>query len=238
MAKDTTILERIILLKRDLTADWTADLESINIWDEVSDLYDSLDNRKQANIIVAFIWLAYDASSEQLEPHKDRLQNKRKILSKLAGDNCFAKEVYLDAVLGGNPIIDSVIEFCINNQRTWKWTAAISNLEFASKVTAKSYAADKEAGDLLDLADKRRDKANKLLEELREEYVDIDRVLINEEKTPITDRIESTDDFMSWGLFIKKRKFTDAAKEAEDRLKTEGKSNRKKVAIPEEDNLD
>lgn len=227
MAKDTTILQKILILKRDLNADWTEDLERLNIWDDVSPLYIEFNDRRQANILTAFIWLAYDASSEQIEPHKDRLQNKKLILMKLAGKDCFSKEIYLDTVLGGNMIIDNVIEFCINNQKDWRWTSAISSLEFASKARAKSFTADKESGDMLEMADKRQEKANKLLDELRQEFVDLDAVLEAEGKPKITDRVEDQKDFMSWELFIKQRKFKDAAKEAESKEKVECKSNRK-----------
>lgn len=227
MAKDTTILQKILVLKRDLDGDWTEELERLNIWDDVSPLYIELNNRRQANILVTFIWLAYDGSSEQIEPHKDRLQNKRTILSKLAGKECFTKEIYLDAVLGGNMVIDNVIEFCVNNQKDWRWTSAISSLEFASKARAKSFSADKESGDMLEMADKRQDKANKILDELRQDFVDLDAVLDAEGKAKITDRVEDTPDFMSFELYIKQRKFKDAAKEAESKEKVERKSHKK-----------
>lgn len=233
MAKDTTILQKILLLKKDLNADWREALERINIWDTVSPLYSELD-RKTANILVAFTWLAYDASSEQIEPHKDRLQNKKTILMRLAGKDCFAREIYLDTVIGGNLMIDSVIKFCIENQKDWRWTSAIAGLEFASKAMAQSFVADKESGDMLEMADKRREKANKLLDELREEFVDLDAVLEAEGKQKITDRTTDTLDFMSFELYIKQRKFKDAAKEAEDKEKAERKSH-KKEKIAEED---
>lgn len=236
MAKDKKILTKIIQLSKDLEADWEEGLTEINIWDDVEGLYTSFD-RKEANIFMAYIAFAYDASSDKLTVHKDRLQNKKVILTKLAGEATLKKELYIDALLGGNAIIDNVIEFYINNQRDWRWTTVISSLEFASKVRAKSFNADKETGDLLDQADKRMEKANKMLDQLREEYVDLDSVLEKEEKVKITDRIEDTDDFMSWEKYVKKAQYESARTEAEDREKTAGKTNRKKVDIPETDQI-
>lgn len=226
MAKNTQILDRMKLLRRNLEADWTSDLEELGIWDEVSPLYANINQRRDANIIMAYICFAYHSKSIYLDPFKDRLENKRSIMMRIAGKDCFDRELFLDAVLGGDAIIDEVIEFFINDQRDWRWNTIISNMEFASKVTAKSRTEDfKQSADLLDLADKRREKADKLLEEIREEFVDLDAELEHEGKPKITDK---TADFMSWELYTKKKKFADAEKEAEEKLKEASKKKPKK----------
>lgn len=229
MANNTLILDRLKVLRRNLDGDWTNDLEELGLWDEVAPLYSNLTQRRDANIIVTYVAFAYHAKSIYLDPFKDRLENKKSIMMRIAGKDCFDRELFLDAVLGGDAIIDEIIEFFINDQRDWRWNTIVSNMEFASKVTAKSRTEDfKESADLLDLADKRREKADKLLEEIREEYVDLDTVLEKEGKAKITDK---TADFMSWELYVKKKKFADATKEAEEREKEANKKKNKKEKL-------
>jgi hypothetical protein len=226
MAKSTTILETFRNLKRKLDENWTEELTELGIWDEVAMLYADTPQRRDANIIVAYIVFAYHSKSEYIDPFKDRLENKRSIMMRLGGKDCFSRELFLDAVLGGNAIIDEVIEFFINDQRDWRWSTIISNMEFASKVTAKSRTEDfKESADWLELADKRRDKADKLLEEIREEFVALDSVLEKEGKPKITER---TDDFMSWELYNHKRKFAEATKAAEEKERSVSKKRTRK----------
>jgi hypothetical protein len=226
MAKDNTILERARILRHKLDGDWKVDFEEMGIWEDVEPLYAHVESKKNANIIFIYIVFAYHSKSEYINPHKDRLEVKRSIMRRFAGKESLDKELFLDAVLGGDAVIDNLIEFIINDQRDWRWNTIISNMEFASKVTAKSRTEDfKESADLLDLADKRREKADKLLEEIRRDFVELDGSLDQEGKQKITER---TQDFMSWEMFVKKKKLDDAAKEAEDREKAASKTKRKK----------
>lgn len=232
MAKDNRILEKIRTLKRKLDQDWTADLEELGIWEECEPLYVHFEPRRNANILLAFVVFAYHSKSEYLNPFKDRLETKRSILMRLAGKDCFEKEIFLDAVLGGDAIIDGFIEFIINDQQDWRFNTIISNMEFASKVTTKARTEDfKESADLLDLADKRREKADKLLKEIQQEFVDLDTSLEQEGKPKITDQI---DNFMSWELFVKKKKFDDAAKIAEEKERAATKVKRKTADIDDD----
>lgn len=218
-------------LRRNLEVDWTSELEEMGIWDEASPLYANINQRRDANIIVAYVFFAYHSKSIYLDPFKDRLENKRSIMMRIAGKDCFDRELFLDAVLGGDAIIDEFIEFIINDQRDWRWNTIVSNMEFASKVTAKSRTEDfKQSADLLELADKRREKADKLLEEIREEFVDLDTVLEKEGKAKITDK---TSDFMSWELYTRKKKFAEAEKEAEEKAKQAIKNKPKKDTYEE-----
>ena len=211
MQKDTRILQLIHELKRNIDSDWTEALDRINIWHEIEPLYTHIDNRVISNTIFAFIVLAYDAESEFLEPLKDRITNKRSIMIRLAGKDCFKKEIYTEAVLGdsytGEPqgIIDKTIQWYIDQQRDRRWGKIISGFEFDSKATALASGASdmdgmKEAGTILDSAKKRLEDATKLLEEIRREFVDLDTVLEKEDKLKVTDRLKN--DPTNWEMFI------------------------------------
>src|SRR5437868_3513469 len=142
MAKDNQIIERVRILRKNLDGDWRPDLEELGIWEEVEPLYIHVEQRRNANIIFAYVVFAYHSKSEYLNPHKDRLEVKHGIMRRIGGKDCLEKELFLDAVLGGDATIDNLIEFVINDQRDWRWNTIVSNMEFASKVTAKSRTED------------------------------------------------------------------------------------------------
>jgi hypothetical protein len=238
MAKSTKILEEILVLKRDLEKDWRPRLDKINILQDVYPLYNYIDNIKDANTILAFIALAYDAESEFLDPHKDRVENKRAIMRRLAGVDCFKRELYINTVLGGDEIIDSIIEWYINNQKDWRWGDIVSNMELASKadLLAKSVETISdvtEAIKLKKLARDTREDADKMLLTLRKEFMNIDASLENEGKKKLTDRIEV--DPFSHEMYLKQRKLREAAIAAEEAAAKNSKSKKSKNAEYEDD---
>src|SRR4051812_22638213 len=97
MIAKNKILELIISLISDLESDWQEKMEQINIWEDVMQIYDSpgvSGNQRLGNEILAFTVMAYDNQSEWLEPHKDRWENKKKIMVRIAGISCFSKPIY------------------------------------------------------------------------------------------------------------------------------------------------
>lgn len=210
MQKDTRILEAIQRLRRRLEDNWEEELERLNIADELYDFYNEIGDRLTANTIFAFIVFAYDASSEYIETTKDRLENKKSILIRLAGPSCLTKAIYVDALMGdtegGNQgIIDKTIEWYINRQRDWRWTNIMSGMEFYSKAvsmqsTASTISDMRDMGVLLREAEARREKAEAYLEQIKNEYVDIDGQLDKEKRIKMTDRLRN--DYTGWELHV------------------------------------
>lgn len=216
MQKDTRILQKIELLRKDMEADWTSELDKLNIWNDVDEFYYEIlkDNERWvANTIFAFVVLAYHASSDWLQITGDRLENKKKIMKSLVGISWQTNPVLVDAVLGDSTEnthgrIDKLIEWFINDQKDWRWSEVISNKEFYSKANILAQGANsikdmKEAGQMKREATELNLKADGFLDAIRKEYVDLDSALKKEGRVMITERLAN--DKSSWELFILQR---------------------------------
>lgn len=215
MQKDTRALIKILELKRTLDTDWSDDLEKVNIWSSEMKYMHSFirfereQERSMANAILAFIVLAYDASSEFIEPMKDRIENKRSIMKRIAGADALTKEMYIEAVLGddGGPI-DMAINWYIENQKDWRWGEIIDGMETHSKGLLLNRSAST-PGEMKEMAPVRlageasRLKSDKYLEEIRQEYNDLDTALEKENKPKLTDRLSN--DYLSYELHVMKK---------------------------------
>jgi hypothetical protein len=222
MRKDTKVLEKVMALKRDLDADWTEELKGLNIWIDLEGfykyiMYDRKTNRRVANTIFTYIVLNYDASSDFLEPSRDRTVTTRKVMVMLAGQDSLKTEIYLEALLGDDletengkikGPINKVKGWYIDRQKDWRFSDVVSGYEFHAKATMFLREADssekmKEAAQVMEMGNKLRLNADKLLLEIQKEYSDLDKVLDDEGTTPLTDRLEQ--DHLSFELSILKR---------------------------------
>jgi hypothetical protein len=243
MQKDRRILDKILTLKRHPEDNWSEELDKVNIWHMVQPLYKEIEDRRTANIILAFIVLAYDASSDYLQITKDRLMDKRSIMMRLAGESCFDKEIFLQAVLGddGGPI-DSTIEWYIDQQKDWRWQTIVTGIEFHSRAQALSKGADSlkdmhSAGSTLNVAEERREKADRYLDNIRTEFADLDTALEKEDRVKVSERLSN--DPTVWEMFIKRRNHKVAREEAERKAEeAERKAKKEKAATDDNDDPD
>lgn len=229
MTKDKRIFERVHqVLRKRLDDDWTADLDELNIWHELIEFYSyisALSSRRDANAILAFIVCAYDASSSYLEPSLDRLQVKRSIMKRMAGEKWEEKSWFLNAVLGDEKgVLDRTVEWYINRQKDWRWSDWIANTEYHARAVALSQGTTieemKDSDVMLTKANSRRLSADATLEEIRRDFMDIDESLKQEGKQKLTDRLSN--DSSSWELFIlKKNQKTEAEKRVKEAEKEE-----------------
>lgn len=222
MRKDTKVLEKVMVLKRTLDEDWTEEFEKLNLWVDLKDFYNYIiftrqTNRRVANSIFTYIVLAYDASSDFLDPTRDRTVTTRRIMTMIAGEESIKKDIFLEALLGDDletetgkvkGPINKVKGWYIDRQKDWRFSEVINGFEFHSKATmllreADSFDKMKEAAPVMEMANKMRLNADKLLLDLQKEYSDLDKVLDDEGQTPLTDRLEQ--DHLSFELSILKR---------------------------------
>lgn len=222
MQKDTRVLNLVNELRKNMEADWTEKLDSINIWIDLEEFYNEVmrvNERWVANTIFAFIVLAYDASSDYLQITGDRIDNKKQIMKRLAGISYQTKPILVEAILGDSTedhrgIIDKTIEWYINRQPDWRWREIVSNKEFHSRSLVMAQSAInindmRQAGAMKELAAQLHEKADALLDAIRKEYVDLDSALKKEGKVMITDRLAN--DHSSWELFILRKNNRDNA---------------------------
>lgn len=217
MTNKHKVLDFIDKNLKNLEGNWRDGLESLNIWEEVSTLYyHTTDHVKaikitelEANTALAFIVKSYDMHSLWLEPHKDRFDNKVKIITRLAGPAALTNSFYNEMVYCQDEACNDVIDWYINYQRDSRWNKIISNKEFASQATALARSGMGNAkggvdiGNMLKIADDRDVAADKLWDILRTEFLNLDKIL-EKEKKPEATSMEPTN-FMSHEGYIRAR---------------------------------
>lgn len=203
------ILEFIYSNHRRLEADWQKDLEDLNIYDDIEHIYKAkgIDgDARIGNIVLAFTILAYDNSSRFLEPHKNRRENKEKILVTLAGVGALAIKLYQDIIDNKHEGAFNLAEWYVKYQKDWRWTDAIAAIEYHSMGTNMSNKGAIDAdeayklGKVLDSATQQRRKADLLIDELRTEFLNLDTVLEKEGRAKVTDL--AAVNFMSYEVYL------------------------------------
>lgn len=182
------VLDFVMKNRRSLSSDWKSGLEDLNIWDDVKMLYGFADAPYDGNLLLCYITLAYHKDSTFLEMHKDRAENKEKIMLSLAGNSKITgcKHI-LQALIGGNEEIESVINWLLGYQKDWRWITIISCFEYHSKsvrtrTSSQIFTAKEnvEVGNYLDQGIKKRLEGERLLKEIRIEFVNLDTALEKE----------------------------------------------------------
>ncbi len=161
---------------------------------------------EKANTIVAYIVMAYDNDSQWINIKQDRKENKTKILSSITDDykNEFFQSIILNEHLDVNDVIAAYLEN--QTTWKWRHILAqldyyISTMRFVSEKTETEkqidkltkegdiqtltldYDIDKIAnvnklkGQLLEQAQKAREDADRLLSEIKKEFMVLDQVV-------------------------------------------------------------
>lgn len=247
MTSKSKILDFIYANLRNLESDWQKELEDMNIWNDVEDLYyvfhDEQDNKKQislleGNTLLAFIVLSYDNKSQFLEPHKDRFDNKVKIITRLAGPSAMVNDAYKNAVYCQDHCCNNIIDWYVNFQKDSRWKTVLANKEYASQATALAMVGPANSKDGVDMgkmlkeAEERDIAADKMLDTLRSEYLSLDTILEKEGKQKATS-MDDTTNFMSHEGFITARDI----RRAKEEKAQEAEEKRQKQAAKEEAKL-
>ena len=221
----SVILDKILHLIEKPDEDWTAELKSINIYEDVASIYSKKWPTDFCNRIVAFIVLAYDNKSGWIELHKDRWDNKYKIASRLGLD---IKNKTVTAIIeNSNFTVNDIVAWFVDYQTDWRWDAIVSCFEYASEMMRfaktkteqrvfqdqdeggkmvfnevdidKLSSGNMKKGQNIEAAISQRKRGEELLKEIEEEFVQLNTVMHKEGKRQPTDlkHIES------WEIYIK-----------------------------------
>lgn len=231
MQKSIDIARKI---SKDLEKNWLPELEEINFHKIFQPVFKLNLNISDANSIVVFIIYAYDPDSQWLDLKKDRYENKQRILLNLdcvISKEVF-KEILINSNDCINEVIASYLEELTNWRWTTVFTLLEYHskmIRFANQETesekqwdkmnkegevvtlSKDYDADviskinKMKGDLLTQAIESREKADKLLEEIKKEFVQTDTATQGDFNFTFTDTAKKKSDVYSWREFIKSR---------------------------------
>lgn len=199
------LLDFVLDNKSKADKSWKKELQAMNVWDDVEDIYSFTKDNYNGNIILSFIALAYDAKSEYIEMHQDRLDNKIKIMQSLAGLSALTNDTLKAVVHNTEDVFSKVIDWFLESQKDWRWKTVVTCYEYHSVVMQMKPSVSAkdtlEIGRCIDEAIKRRNQGDKLLKEMQTEFVNLDHALKKEGKRPVTSM-----DFMSHEQFISNRK--------------------------------
>lgn len=196
MVSKNKILEFILQNVSNLAGDWQEDLELLNVWQDIYPMYFSAgisEDRYHANIVLAYTILAYDNQSDWLEPHKDRYENKVKIITRLAGLSAMTVTLFALIVENKHKEAFDLSNWYLNYQRDWRWKDVITAMEYhsmASTMSNKGALDAQEAvqiGKMLQEAKKVRETADETLNKLRVEFLSLDTALEKENRVKLSD---------------------------------------------------
>lgn len=172
------VLKTILKVKKDLGGDWREDLENIDIYEYVSPLYETYDNY-EANILLCFIVLSCHQESGFLDLKKDRIEDKLRIMTSIAGPSALTIPSFHSAVYerASGPIAQ-VMDWLFEYQVDWRLSirdslATYSSIAFsaAKKITEDNDSKTiKERGEVLKIAMANRKEALALDKEIQDDY--------------------------------------------------------------------
>jgi hypothetical protein len=120
MLSKNKILDFVYYHKNELDEDWRPKLDRMNIWNDVGELWFGTD-QYESNVIFAYMVLAYSNLSDMLDAHKNRYDNKLKILTHLVGPSCLTNERYRDMLYNQDKVLNRIIKWYIEYQKDWRW---------------------------------------------------------------------------------------------------------------------
>jgi hypothetical protein len=113
------IIDELMPLIKKTATDWTPFFIRHNIEKDVFPLYEKYD-KKTANIITAYIILAYFQDSRWLRNHKDRWENKVEIMSSLLHTKESIDEPFYSVLNNSNVVANLVIDWALQIQQDWR----------------------------------------------------------------------------------------------------------------------
>lgn len=218
----------------DLDKNWLPEFNDQGLNKTFDDIYRMNVSISDANILTSFIIFSYDPDSSRLDIRKDRYENKCQILTGIGGNinsELFKdilennNEVFNNVVLNYLekittwqwPTIFSLLDYHSNmlrfaNQKTEAEKSIDKmNKEGEIKTLTQDYDIDtlakvnKTKGELLSAAIEAREKATKLLLEIKKDFMPTDHATQSDFQFDFTDTAKEKVDILSWRQWIKGR---------------------------------
>lgn len=221
-------------ISKDLETDWLPSLEDHNLHFTFGAIYSIPQiDIEDKNRIVCFIVYAYSPDSLWLDLKKDRLDNKKKILESLGANSkleiynqllengndrigmCIfnyleeLKDSRWREIFANLDYASTMMRFAskkTESEISWDQMNKEGNKETLTQDidTDKLVKINKDKGILLDLASDKREKAEKLIEQIKKDYVATDASVQSDFNFSFTDTAKKKD-ILSWRQFISER---------------------------------
>lgn len=218
----------------DLEKNWLPEFYELGLNKTFDEIYRLNVSITEANLLTSFIIFSYDPDSSRLDIRKDRYENKCQILSGIGGNinSALFKDIlennneafnnvvlnYLEKITTWQwPTIFSLLDYHSNmlrfaNQKTEvEKSIDKMNKEGEVKTLTQDYDIDtlakvnKTKGELLSAAIEAREKASKLLLEIKKDFMPTDHATQSDFNFVFTDTAKDKVDILSWRSFIRQR---------------------------------
>jgi hypothetical protein len=201
------IIRAVYAHKDELESNWSIWQKEMNIFTDIQELYSEI-SIHDANAIFTFIVMAYHNESKWIDIHKDRLENKKKIMTTILGEWALGEELFADVIYGRYPVANTITNWLLDYLKDWRWTA-IEALNTLQALSAESVRNSANVDDLLAKSKalsagiKGRQESERLLSQIQEEFITTDHALEMEGQVKLSDRISGN---TSWEEFIASKK--------------------------------
>ncbi len=218
----------------DLEKNWLSELNELGFNKTFDEIYKMNVSITDANLSVAYLIYCYDPDSTRLDIRKDRYENKCQILTGIGGniDSPLFKEIlennnetfnnvvinYLEKITTWQwPTIYSLLDYHSSmlrfaNQKTEaEKSIEKMNKDGEVKTLTQDYDIDtlakvnKTKGELLSAALEAREKASKLLLDIKKDFMPTDHATQSDFQFDFTDTAKEKVDIMSWRSFVRDR---------------------------------
>lgn len=220
-------------IAKDLSKDWTEELEYYNLWNIFRPIYNSDEGLLNKNRIICYIIHAYSPDSLWLNLKKERDQNKTAILNNLDAD--VQLDIFKNILNNKHESVNISIFSYLEELKDWRWKTVFDYLDHASRISrfasretddSKQYEktakdgqiqtykeevdietivkVNKDKGILLKQAYEHRIEANKIIEEIKKDFVATDSAVQSDFNFSFSETSKKKD-ILSWRSFIQER---------------------------------
>lgn len=222
-------------ISKDLEKNWLPELEDLGLNKAFEGIYRMMNvSISEANILVSYCIYSFDPDSQKLDIRKDRYENKCSILMSIGADisSDLFKGVlennneefdnvvlnYLEKITTWQwPTIYSLLDYhssmlrFVNQKTEAEKSIDKMNKEGEVKTLVQEYDIDtlakvhKSKGELLSSAIEAREKAEKLLADIKKDFVATDHATQTDLNFVFTDTAKAKVDIFSWREFVRER---------------------------------
>lgn len=220
------------LIRKEIERDWSEEIEDNGLLHVFQSVLNLNASTKEINTVICYITYAYSPDSLWLDLKKDRLENKLRILNSLGADP--TSKLYDSILRTNHETVGISIFNFLEELKDYRWRSVFDLLEYAAKMSRfastpteeeKSWdqvqdgnkltlkedidpavivRINKEKGILLEEAHKKREQANKLIEEIKKSYLSTDLATQSDFGFNFSETAKKRN-ILSWREYIKER---------------------------------
>lgn len=206
------IIDELLPLTKKTGSDWTPFFLRHNIEKDVQPLYDAY-SKEIANVISAYIILAYFQTSPWVRNHKDRIENKLEIITSLTKIKTALPEPYLSLVHNTNVVANVVIDWALRFQQDWRFITIETNRFYHAHMIRMCINLNEDVqrniniGKAMEEGRQKMEEADRLQSLVDRDFASLNTALVEEQRSKLS---EIPTNQLSWEQDLMLRKENEA----------------------------